>query len=264
MQTASERTTAIAADFSERYQILIASTETLRRKVYRVRHQVFCDELGYAMNRTRGQEFDDHDAGSLHVLLRERVSGISIGCFRLVMPQPEGGIWLPFDDYGVPHVDNQLFDWNTVNRARSAEVSRLALSSARRGSRADKQTGPSDSYLATAMFYAVSALVLNLNIENVFMVIEPRLGRLISRYGFTLDQISPPFEYYGQRATFTTNLKRTQRQLLELKTPWRDLFDVIENQLFSTAARRGKVRKPVAPQPSFQPAAQPLVADMAL
>jgi N-acyl amino acid synthase of PEP-CTERM/exosortase system len=178
MQTAPERTTAIAADFSERYQILIANSETLRRKVYRVRHQVFCDELGYAMNRTRGQEFDDHDAGSLHVLLRERISGISIGCFRLVMPQPEGGIWLPFDNYGVSHVDDRLFDWNTVNRARSAEVSRLALSSsARRGSRGDKQTGPSDAYLATAMFYAVSALVLNLSIENVFMVIEPRLGR---------------------------------------------------------------------------------------
>jgi N-acyl amino acid synthase of PEP-CTERM/exosortase system len=232
-----DRVSAIAGDFSERYQIVIANTETLRRKVYRVRHQVFCNELGYDMRNVRGHEFDEYDAGSLHVLLRQRDNGVPIGCFRLVMPQSGSDVWLPFDRYGVPHVDDRLFDWSRVNRVRSVEVSRLALSPQARKCGAT-EGGPSDPYMATAMFYAVTALVLKLGTENLFMVIEPRLGRLISRYGFSLDQISPPFEYYGQRATFSAYRSRIVEELARLKTPWRNLYDVIDNQLFSGSALR--------------------------
>lgn len=241
MGTTLDRVSAIAGDFAERYQILIADTETLRRQVYRVRHQVFCDELGYDMRNVRGHEFDDYDAGSIHVLLRERASGNPIGCFRLVMPQ-DGSVWLPFDKYGVPHVDERLFDWSRVNRARSVEVSRLALSPRARQCRAS-EGGPSDPYMATAMFYAVTALVLKLGTEDLFMVIEPRLGRLISRYGFSLDQISPPFEYYGQRATFSAYRSRIVDELQRLKTPWRNLYDVIEKQLFEEAAQHALARQ---------------------
>lgn len=264
MQQALERTYDIAPDFSARYQIVIANTEALRRKVYRVRHQVFCSELGYDMSQSRGHEFDAYDASSLHVLLRQR-NGASIGCFRLVMPQPEGRIWLPFDEYGVPHVDPRLFDWSGVNRQRTVEVSRLALNAARRGGRADKDIGASDPYLATAMFYAVTALSLQLGMQNLFMVIEPRLGRLISRYGFKLDQISPPFEYYGQRATFATHSVRMREELAALKTPWRNLYDVIEAQLFAEKTR-ARPRKTLAHPASYAqaPATQPATADMAV
>jgi len=232
MRAAADQTLAIAPDFNERYQILIADTEALRREVYQVRCQVFCDELGYDMKQSQGCESDEYDDASLHVLLRHRASDRPIGCFRLVMPQPGGQIWLPFDLYGVPHVDKTLFDWNSVNYSRSVEVSRLALSSSVR--RCDNATtGPSSPFLATAMFYAVNSLVVNRNIENVFMVIEPRLGRLTSRFGNKLDQISRPFEYYGPRATFTTTGQRLRAESHQLKRPWRDLFDVVESQLYA-------------------------------
>jgi N-acyl amino acid synthase of PEP-CTERM/exosortase system len=263
MRAILDRASAVAADFSERYQILIANTETLRRKVYRVRHQVFCSELGYDMQNVRGHEFDEYDAGSLHVLLRQRDNGAPIGCFRLVMPQ-ESDVWLPFDRYGVPHVDERLFDWSRVNRARSVEVSRLALSP--RARTCGAEGGPSDPYMATAMFYAVTALVLKLGTEDLFMVIEPRLGRLISRYGFSLDQISPPFEYYGQRATFSAYRSRIVEELAGLKTPWRNLYDVIDNQLFSSSTQRLPLRQFAdRPLPAIAPGAiaQSLSADMA-
>lgn len=233
MRTATDQTSAIAPDFNERYQILIANTEEQRREVYRVRCQVFCEELGYAMNQSQGCETDEYDDGSLHVLLRHRASDTPIGCFRLVMPQPDASVWLPFDLYGVPHVDKTLFNWNTVNHARSVEVSRLALSSSVRRCHAGGATGASSPFLATAMFYAVSSLVVTRGVENVFMVIEPSLGRLTSRFGIKLDQISRPFEYYGQRATFATTGQRMGAESRQLKRPWRDLFDVVESQLYA-------------------------------
>lgn len=278
MRTTLDRVSAIASDFSERYEILIANTEALRRQVYRVRHQVFCAELGYDMRNVSGHEFDDYDSGSIHVLLRQRDNGNPIGCFRLVMPQ-DGDVWLPFDNYGVPHVDERLFDWSRVNRARSVEVSRLALSPKARQC-GSTEGGASDPYMATAMFYAVTALVLKLGTEDLFMVIEPRLGRLISRYGFSLDQISPPFEYYGQRATFSAYRSRIVDELQRLKTPWRNLYDVIEKQLFGEPVTRsvprqvGVVREekavpvssfaaPLLTMPSLAQVQQLLVGDMA-
>jgi N-acyl-L-homoserine lactone synthetase len=204
------------------------------------------------MQNVRGHEFDEYDAGSLHVLLRQRDTGAPIGCFRLVMPQ-DNDVWLPFDRYGVPHVDERLFDWSRVNRARSVEVSRLALSPRARTCGA-AEGGPSDPYMATAMFYAVTALVLKLGTENLFMVIEPRLGRLISRYGFSLDQISPPFEYYGQRATFSAYRSRIVEELARLKTPWRNLYDVIDDQLFSSSTRLPFRQIAEVPLPTIAPA----------
>jgi len=232
MRSISEDMFAVARDFSERYQILIANTDELRSDVYRLRYQVFCEKLGYCMDHRDGLESDEYDRDSLHVLLRERAAQIPLGCFRLVMPQRSGRIWLPFDLYGVPHVDRSLFNWNHVNHARSVEVSRLALNapSDRLAEHANK--GVSTPFLATALFYAVTAMVVRLNVENVFMVIEPCLGRLTARFGIKLDQISPPFEYYGQRAAFTTTGLRMNAESLTLKTPWRRLYNVIEQQLF--------------------------------
>ena len=222
---------AVASDFSERYQILIANTETLRGDVYRLRYEVFCRKLGYDMDHEDGLERDEYDADSVHILLRERATQKPVGCFRLVMPQRTGRIWLPFDLYGVPHVDRSLFNWNHVNHARSVEVSRLALN-APLGRRAEN-AGASTPFLATALFYAVTAMIVRLQVENVFMVIEPSLGRLTARFGIKLDQISPSFAYYGQRATFTTTGLRMNAESLTLPTPWRRLYNVIEQQLFA-------------------------------
>lgn len=221
---------SVANDFSERYQITIANTEALRKDVYRLRHQIFCENLGYEMDHRDGLESDEFDNDSLHVLLRERASEIPVGCFRLVMPQRTGRVWLPFDIYGVPHVDRSLFNWNHVNHARSIEVSRLALLTP--NSRSVLSKGESTPYLATALFYGVTSMIVRLNVENVFMVIEPCLGRLTARFGIKLDQISPAFEYYGQRATFTTTGLRMNAETLTLKAPWRRLYNIIEQQLF--------------------------------
>lgn len=246
MPSALEQVFAIAPDFSERYQIMIANTDSLRADAYRVRCQVFCEELGYEMHQLQGKESDEHDDGSLHILLRERASHVPVGCFRLVMPKPHGPVWLPFDKYGVAHVQPERFDWSTIDRANSVEISRLALlRGSRRNRQADEHAGASTPFLATAMFYAVASLSVNLGIETIFMVIEPSLGRLISRFGFRLDQISQPFEYFGRRATFTTNSVRMRGEAQLLKTPWRNLYDVIEQQLFTEALERQLGEQPL-------------------
>ncbi|MDB6061064.1 MAG: hypothetical protein JWM78_1167 [Verrucomicrobiaceae bacterium] len=232
MRPSLDQILAIAPDFNSRYEIIIADTDALRREVYRIRCKVFCNDLGYAMQQRDGCEFDEYDADSIHVLLRQRNTGAAVGCFRIVMPQAQG-TWLPFEHYGAAHVDERLFDWSSVERMRSVEISRLAIDSSKRQTApTDSLTDASDPYLATALFYAVTAMVVKLDVHNVFMVIEPCLGRLTSRFGIRLDQIGAPFEYYGQRATFTTTGARMGAEASRLNPAWRALYDVVLQQLF--------------------------------
>jgi len=232
MKSDSDLAQAIAPDFADRYQVLIANTEVERRQAFRVRHQVFCEQLGYDMDNVDGCESDEHDINSLHVVVRDRYTDAGVACFRLVLPQPNARVWLPFDLYGVPHVDRSLFDWNKINHLRSMEVSRLALNSKLLDNE-HASVGISTPYLAAAMFYAVTAVTLHMGIEYLFMVIEPRLARLIARFGMHLDQISPKFEYYGQRATFTTNAPRLRQELTQLPSAWRKFYDVVDMQLYA-------------------------------
>lgn len=230
MRPTLEQIAAIAPDFNSRYQILIADTEALKRDVYRVRCQVFCNELGYWDDRN-GVEHDEFDANSIQVLLRQRNTGTPVGCFRIVKPKAHG-TWLPFQLYGDEHVDPQLLDWNTVDRERSVEISRLAIIASKRQALKDgRAIGASDPYLATALFYAVTAMVVKLKVSNVFMFIEPPLGRLTSRFGIRLDQIGRAFECYGQRAVFSTTGARMKYESEQLLPAWRALYDVVAPQL---------------------------------
>lgn len=232
MQLTCDDVLPLASEFSQQFEVLIANTDELKNQVFHLRERVFCKKLGFSMTSVNGCEIDAFDQDSIHVLLRHKLSRQPIGCFRIVMPQRSGHIWLPFDVYGVPHIDAKLFNWNRVNLTRSAEVSRLALDAEIiRGE--DLKRNKICRHLSTALFYAVTAMIVRLNVENVFMVIEPSLGRLISRNGIRLDQISPPFEYYGQRATFTTTGLRMHADSLTLTAPWRQLYAIIEQQLFS-------------------------------
>ncbi len=232
MRPTPEQILAIAPDFRSRYQIQIADTEALRRDVYRLRGQVFCNELGYWEQQGDGVELDEFDADSIQVLLRQRSTGEAVGCFRIVRPK-EHGTWLPFQLYGEEHVDAQLFDWSSVDRQRSVEISRLAIDTSKRQAvQSGSTAGACDPFLATALFYAVTAMVVKLDVSNAFMLIEPPLGRLISRFGIRLDQIGRAFECYGQRAVFSTTGARMKKESEQLQPAWRALYDAVTDQLF--------------------------------
>lgn len=222
---------AIAADFSQRYEFLIADTPALREQVFALRHRVFCDEFGYDMDHSQGLESDSFDDHSIHVLLRRKYTDEPVGCFRIVKSQLSFSEWLPFEHYGVPHV-RPGFDWSAVDRINSVEISRLALDASTRAGRGDNgEKLPSDAYLVVAMFFAIVSILENYGCDHIFMVIEPRLGRLTARYGMSLDQISPAFEYYGQRATFMSTATRMLSEIPHYKPAFSKLFEVVRTQL---------------------------------
>lgn len=248
--TASAAASALADDFERTFEILFADDESLRSRVYAVRYQVFCRELGYDMRQTDGLEADPYDDRSLHCLLRHRASGLDTGCVRLVLPRADRGGGLPFERFGLLHVDRRLLDWRRLDPSQCCEISRLAVVSQfrrRLGEQAHPDGVADDGegvgggsrrrfpFIAIALYHAVIALTLQRGYRWIFMVIEPRLQRHLLRYGVHLRQISPEFDYFGQRAVFVTTREQFQADVAGWRPEWRELYGNVHRQLLGCA-----------------------------
>ncbi len=223
-----------AQDFGQHYQLRLADTEALRRRVYELRYHVFCRELGYAMAQQEGREADSYDSHSLHTLLTHPQSGIDVGCIRLVLPLQHGG-GLPFEGFGLRYVDRHLLDWKKLDPTRCCEVSRLAVAPDFRQRLAQSGNTVDAPVIALSLYHAVIAQILELGHEWIFMVVEPRFSRHLQRYGIKLQQISPAFEYYGSRAAFVTTRDQLLWEVDHWRPGWRGLFDNVQEQLYGHA-----------------------------
>jgi N-acyl amino acid synthase of PEP-CTERM/exosortase system len=230
------------SNFQQLFDVQLADTEELRRRVSQVRYQVFCEELGFGMSHRDGHEQDDYDASSVHCLIHHRPSGTDVGCVRLVLPGMRGGN-LPFEKFGLRHVDRKLLDWRKLDPTRCCEISRLAVTSAfRRPIRAqgpvsidaEATLGHHAKRLPTvvmALYQAVIALTLSRQFEHIFMVGEPRLQRHLGSCGIAMQQISPTFEYFGPRAVFVADNAAFQTAINEWDNERKDLYRFIYSQM---------------------------------
>lgn len=228
--------------FFNQFDILLADTESLRQRAYQVRHRVFCEELGFAMRTSGGFETDEYDPHSLQVLLRDRLNDIDIASVRVVKPLTRGG-GLPFESFGLRHIDRKIFDWKQLDPTKCCELSRLSvLQNVRRLHSQD--TGASASgvkaiskdlrmLIPIALSYAALTLSVANNYEYIFMGGEPRLQRLITHYGIYSLQISPLFEYYGQRALFVLNRSQLLIDMRKWKPELLEFYRHIDGKLNS-------------------------------
>lgn len=224
--------------FSRRFDILLADNEPLRQGVYQVRHRVFCQELGFAMQSNAGFETNEYDDHSLQLLLRDRMKNTDIACLRVVEPFECGG-GLPFEAFGLRHIDRKLFDWNQLNPAQCCELSRLAvLENTRR--QFNSGTDVLDStvvakelrpFIPISLLHAAFSLIFERDYEWIFMGAEPSLQRFLARYGFHFQKISPLFDYYGQRAVFVLSREQLLADMRKWKPEWLELYRYIEKKV---------------------------------
>lgn len=225
------QTTAYADDLSQhftRYFVMQRATDAAtRERVYHLRYQVFCHELGYAMPHAGGREFDDYDRCAEHVLLSHRISGADAGCVRLIHPQlDDAGPRLPFEHYAMQAFDHAELDLRNLDPARCCELSRLAV-----GARFRRRLGEYANaagvapltqqdvdrnarqprsmrhfpFIAFSLYQATIAMIIAMGYEHVFLGIEPRLQRHLGVFGIGLRQVSRVFDYYGTRALYYTD-----------------------------------------------------------
>ncbi|VEP16532.1 conserved hypothetical protein [Hyella patelloides LEGE 07179] len=204
----------ICQHFSQYFSLLVADNQSLLQEVYKIRYQVYCEELNYESpeNFPDGMETDIYDSHSIHCLLQHKPTGVYAGCVRIIIPQQESDrSTFPWQKFA----SNLVYPSPEYNWQNICEISRLAVLKDFRKRKGD-DTIPTGTILpdvnggkrrfpliAMSLYWAAFCLALNLELD-IFAIMEPRLARHLRRCGLQYCMISELFEHHGKRAIFHT------------------------------------------------------------
>lgn len=236
--------------YRQHFRVVPALTESLRRKHYGLRHDVYCRDLGFEPENENGLEIDSFDRHSLHCLIRAIVSGNFVGCARLVLADPDAPHQrLPFEHACASTLDRRLVDPEKIDRSKIAEISRLAILGRYRRRVGDSAPELSNShqeemvllrlpYLPLALYIALLAMARLAGIETLFLLTERNLASNIKRLGGELVRVGDAVEHRGTRIPSMMDVSAT----IEGMNPYvRSFFEMIAEDVaigFSATADR--------------------------
>lgn len=226
------------------FDLVPANSGPRLEKVFRLRHQVYCEELGFEPQRASQLEHDEYDKNSIHCLLFHRASQTYVGCIRLILANgndPEAPF--PFERACGKSL-RWSFDSSAVTgRKRYGEISRLAIIANFRGRRTEASVADGGSedfhaenedrrhlfpFISLGLYLAMTAMVLNQGLDGVFAMMEPRLARQLRRFGILFEQVGEPVEHRGMRVPFCMSSNSIWN---DLRPEWLALLGKIQGRL---------------------------------
>ena len=224
--------------FHQYFEIVPAFSNALKDEVYRVRHQVYCEDLQFESARPDRLETDEHDSNSLHLLLRSVKTGEFIGCTRIVRPRPDDSTYhLPFETTCAMALDRAIIDPAGLPRDRIAEVSRLAVvaSYRRRKGEANSPVSLADEdsdigksrrfpYIPLGLYLGTTELARISGINTLFVLTEPRQAAHFCKLGVKLQIIGEAIEHRGERVPAMMDVDSI---ITEMRTIFHSLYHAI-------------------------------------
>lgn len=203
----------LGASFKRYFEIVPALTAELRDQAYRIRHQVYCEELRFEPERPDRRESDEYDTHSLHCLIKSLKHATYVGCTRLVLARPGDALYpLPFEKTCAKTIDRSIVDPRALPRNSIAEVSRLAVISSYRLRRGEQgkpvallknsfgsRLLPRFPYIPVGLYLGTIELAVLHGVDTLFVLTEPRLARHFARLGVEIRQIGGAVEHRGTR-----------------------------------------------------------------
>jgi N-acyl amino acid synthase of PEP-CTERM/exosortase system len=200
-------------NFGKYFKVVAALDESLKHEVFRVRHAVYCQELGYEPTNLLAEETDDFDDQALHLALIQQASGRVVGCARLVRTLPgDASVPLPFERLCEHSINREVLDPRTIDRSNMVEISRLAVLSDYRKRKGEDRTPiaisdedlgtreqPRFPYIPVGLYLGLLAMAELNSLDPVFTLTEPRLARHLNALGFRLHIIGTAVEHRGKR-----------------------------------------------------------------
>ncbi|CAH1746199.1 conserved protein of unknown function [Thauera humireducens] len=230
--------------FRQYFRIGAALDDDLRRAVFSIRHEVYCEDLHFEPEHPDRLETDPYDAHSLHCLMQRVGSpGDMVGCTRLVLTDPESPFsLLPFEETCSATINRSIVDPMTMPRGRIAEVSRLAVRRMFRHRKGEDRSSasvrdedfgvgehPRFPYIPIGLYMGAIALAARSGIDVLFVLTEPRLTSHFARLGVNIRQIGDPVSHRGTRVPSMLDVQETIREMRPTMRPlWREIHRQIE------------------------------------
>jgi N-acyl amino acid synthase of PEP-CTERM/exosortase system len=112
--------------FNRYFSLSVADSQLLKQEAYKIRYQVYCQELNYEAptNFPDEMEIDLYDNHSIHCLLKHKPTGIYAGCVRIIVPQKHTYKSIfPWQQFASKMVyPSPEYEWSNI-----CEISRLAV-----------------------------------------------------------------------------------------------------------------------------------------
>lgn len=231
---AKSSSTELFDNFIREFTFNVAKSDAERNRIYRLRHEVYCQEIGYEPpeSSSQGVELDAHDSHSIHCLIEHRKSGLAAGCLRLVFPAPESAgkdHRLPLQEYGEGSLTDDVLHPAKLPYKSICEISRFAIARAFRHKPIKHETLDKENIcydftpeqkrtfplIIVALFLATYALVGLMRKRHVFAMMEPRLPRLLSMSGFNFTRVGERVEMHGIRNAFYIDHSVAEQEIHE-------------------------------------------------
>lgn len=243
-QLANDEALVIAQHFAQYLQPGIATNDVLKREVYALRHQVYCEELHFEEEKPDHIETDLFDERSIHCCIRHLGSQHLAGTLRLITCNSQAEL-LPIRQFcGHALTDSQLHPDRFLPR-EICEISRLAVPASFRKRQVDQFEGGATGainevafsvqelrffpYIAISLYMSAIAMTYKTRRFHVFVMMEPRLARSLNFVGIHFQPIGPVIEYHGKRAPFYIDSRRIKPGL---SPGYRKLLGIIQSALF--------------------------------
>ncbi|WP_013323701.1 PEP-CTERM/exosortase system-associated acyltransferase [Gloeothece verrucosa] len=228
--------------FDNFFSVTVANTEFLKEQVYKIRYQVYCQELHYEAeeNFPDQKERDPYDDRSIHILLKHKPTSTYMGCVRAVL----GDSTQPDAPFPFENICQHNFDFSQQPRRNFFEISRLAVISQfrRRAGEENSSCGLSffntqppegieekrtASLIPMSLYLACTSIAVQLKID-AFTLMEARLQRHLRWSGIPCDQMGNFVEFHGKRGPF---LLKQQEVMTSMKSDTRQLYNHIHAQI---------------------------------
>jgi N-acyl amino acid synthase of PEP-CTERM/exosortase system len=205
--------------FDQYFEVFLADSPQGKAINYRLRYQVYCLETAYedAAHYPDKNETDEHDARSVHFIVRARATGDWIAAMRLVVGDLKD---LPISEFA--QIDqNLLFNLTHARSLQdfdlSGEISRMCVVSQFRRRPLERNTpyqipwNTDDKneenqnerrkapWLMLALLYAARDYSVQNGIHHWFFLAANSLARIFTGLGMQLERTGPGCEHRGTR-----------------------------------------------------------------
>ncbi|WP_157956874.1 PEP-CTERM/exosortase system-associated acyltransferase [Salinicola aestuarinus] len=240
--------------FWDHFEFALALTPAQKNEVYALRYRVYTGEFGHRMPGAPEQalEFDDFDTSALHCFIRHRDSGEAVACIRIVSPgSAEPGLGaLPVENLADGFFSHPELVPDKLPRETICEVSRAAIlgkyrkrsgsDCAEADSTAEREAARVASLLGGAVYFASTVMIELIERRHAFALMEPRLARLLSRFGLRFERVGELQSFNGVRAAYYIDQRQARESLKpSLQSFYQRISDTLREQF---AATRSEVR----------------------
>jgi len=212
----------IAEHFTQFLAPEVASTQQLREEVFRIRHNVYCEELAFEQVKEAGMEQDEFDVQSIFSLIKHKPSDQYTSCVRVVRSSNEQEL-LPIEKFCLNSIQNKELHPNNFLRSEICEISRLAVKADFRRRATDQFKGSATGaisessysetelrcfpFIAIGLYMAAATMAIDTGIKHAYVMMEPRLARSMKFVGIKFVQLGEAIDYHGLRAPYYINPK---------------------------------------------------------